>query len=706
MRRDWKAVSVEDGVGGEGGGVGEGDPGFAAGVVGEHGEFEFHGEAMDADEDGVDGLFAAPLETVGEDFFAPDVLASEGADLIEVVEGAVFDDLGPIFDAEGCGRGEELGDLIEAGLGGGNDGFALLMEEGWEEDEFVVLHFEAAAAFMDAAFAQDEDLFAARESVDDDGPFFEGWCHGRRSWGNQGTMANGLKMGSRRGSNSGACPYCAPKFEAGKFPGECNHGGSGRCGNKAERGTQAADRRGVSRGRRRAFSCLGAEVESGGGGVFARQGKWSEQFQLEAEEGGYFSGLVQEAKVGDLYKLRLDHGSFPDPASRFQPEGPHGPSQVVDANAFRWTDKDWVGRAVKDVVLYEMHLGTFTPEGTWRAAMEELAELARLGITTLEIMPIADFPGKFGWGYDGVNMFAPSRLYGTPDDARAFVNRAHELRMMVILDVVYNHFGPDGNYHGEFSKDYFSTKYKCEWGDPLNFDGENSGPVREFFVSNARYWIDEFHFDGFRFDATQSINDASERHIIAEISAAAREAAGRRSIYMVAENEPQETKLVRMCDAGGCGLDALWNDDYHHSAMVAATGSREAYYHDYKGSPQEFISAAKYGYLYQGQFYAWQKNRRGTAAFDLSAKNFVVFLQNHDQVANSLRGERLHQIAARPVLRALTALTLLSPSTPMLFQGDEFGASAPFFYFADHNAELNKMVPERPGRISDAVSNA
>ena len=429
---------------------------------------------------------------------------------------------------------------------------------------------------------------------------------------------------------------------------------------------------------------------------FLRVGKVDRTAPLQAEEGGYFSGFVQEAKAGDLYKLRLDHGSFPDPASRFQPEGPHGPSQVIDASAFHWTDKDWIGRAVKDVVLYEMHLGTFTPEGTWRAAMDELAELARFGITTLEIMPIADFPGKFGWGYDGVNMFAPSRLYGTPDDARAFVNRAHELKMMVILDVVYNHFGPDGNYHGEFSKDYFSTKYECEWGEPLNFDGENSGPVREFFVSNARYWIDEFHFDGFRFDATQSINDASERHIIAEISAAAREEAGRRTIYMVAENEPQETKLVRMCDKGGCGLDALWNDDYHHSAMVAATGSREAYYHDYKGAPQEFISAAKYGYLYQGQFYAWQKNRRGTAAFDLSAKNFVVFLQNHDQVANSLRGQRLHQLTARPVLRALTALTLLSPSTPMLFQGDEFGASAPFFYFADHNAELNKIV--RKGR--------
>ena len=417
---------------------------------------------------------------------------------------------------------------------------------------------------------------------------------------------------------------------------------------------------------------------------------------LQAEADGYFSGVAPEARVGDLYKIKLDHGAFPDPASRFQPEGPHGPSQVVDSKTFRWTDEKWRGLEVKDVVLYELHLGTFTREGTWRAAMEQLPELRRIGITALEVMPIAEFPGRFGWGYDGVNLFAPTRLYGTPDEARTFVNRAHELGLMVILDVVYNHFGPDGNYHGEFSADYFTKKYKCEWGEALNFDGANSGPVREFFVSNARYWIEEFHFDGFRFDATQSINDASEKHVLAEISTAARDAAGKRKLFLVGENEPQETKLLRACDAGGCGLDALWNDDFHHSATVAATGHREAYYYDYLGAPQEFVSAAKYGYLYQGQFYAWQQKRRGSPAFDLAARNFVVFLQNHDQIANSLRGDRLHQLSTRSMVRALTALTLLSPSTPMIFQGDEFAASTPFLYFADHNAELNKLV--RKGR--------
>lgn len=458
---------------------------------------------------------------------------------------------------------------------------------------------------------------------------------------------------------------------------------------------------------------IGAEVQDAGGVHFrvwaprsrtvvvqfydqSQPGKVVRSAELHAEEQGYFSGLLEEAKTGELYKLKLDHGTFPDPASRFQPEGPHGPSQIVDGSKFPWTDQQWAGLPLKDLVLYESHIGTFTAAGTWRSAMEQLPELKRLGVNALEVMPIAEFPGRFGWGYDGVTMFAPTRLYGTPDDVRAFVNRAHELGVMVILDVVYNHFGPDGNYHGEFSRDYFSTRYQCEWGEALNFDGENSGPVREFFISNARYWIEEFHFDGFRFDATQQIFDAGPKHILADLTAAARAVAGNRHIYLVGENEPQETKLLRACELGGCGLNALWNDDFHHSAKVAVTGQREAYYLDYTGAPQEFVSAAKYGFLYQGQYYSWQKKRRGTPAFDLSARNFVTFLQNHDQVANSLRGERLHAMCGDGIFRALTALLLLGPSTPMLFQGDEFAASAPFLYFADHNTELNKLV--RDGR--------
>lgn len=413
---------------------------------------------------------------------------------------------------------------------------------------------------------------------------------------------------------------------------------------------------------------------------------------LNAEGNGYFSGFIEKAAAGSQYKYKLDSGAFPDPASRFQPEGPHGYSEVVDPSKFQWTDQNWKGLPKEKLVIYELHLGAFTREGTWRAAMEELPELKRIGITMIEVMPIADFCGKFGWGYDGVDLYAPTRLYGNPDDVRAFVNRAHELGLMVILDVVYNHLGPDGNYLSKYSKDYFSSKYSCEWGEALNFDGANSRPVREFFISNAGYWIDEYHFDGLRLDATQQIFDASEPHLLAEISQAARAAGKGREIYLVAENEPQHTRLVRPITEGGYGLDALWNDDFHHSAMVAATGQSEAYYSDYRGAPQEFISALKYGYLYQGQYYSWQKTRRGTPSLDLCPRNFVTFLQNHDQISNSLRGWRLHKVTSPGRHRALTALALLAPSTPMLFMGEEFAASSPFLYFADHNAELNQMI--------------
>ena len=267
---------------------------------------------------------------------------------------------------------------------------------------------------------------------------------------------------------------------------------------------------------------------------------------LEAEEGGYFSG-VASAGAGACYRFRVNKAEnfHPDPASRFQPDGPHGSSCVVDPTTFEWTDSQWPGVKLKGQIIYEMHVGTFTREGTWRAAAEQLAELARIGITVIEMMPIADFPGKFGWGYDGVDLFAPTRLYGTPDDLRAFVNRAHSLGLGVILDVVYNHFGPDGNYLGVYSNSYLTREKENDWGDSINFDGPDSEPVREFFITNGRYWIEEFHFDGFRFDATQSILDNSDEYIVGAIGRAARNAAGRRSIILVAENERQEAKLIR-----------------------------------------------------------------------------------------------------------------------------------------------------------------
>jgi len=416
-----------------------------------------------------------------------------------------------------------------------------------------------------------------------------------------------------------------------------------------------------------------------------------------ADEGnGYFSGYTANATVGTRYRLRLDGGNaFPDPASRFQPDGPHGPSMVIDPRRYHWSDRDWPGVAIDGQVIYELHVGTFTKAGTFRGAIERLPDLVDIGVTVLEIMPVADFAGRFGWGYDGVNLFAPSRLYGTPDDLRALVDAAHGFELGVILDVVYNHLGPDGNYLPQFSPHYTSDQ-ATEWGNALNFDGEYSESVRELVLTNARYWIDEFHFDGLRLDATQQILDSSTPHILAEVGGAVRSAARGRDTIVVAENEPQHASLVRSLSDHGCALDALWNDDFHHCARVAATGRAEAYYSGFRGTPQEFVSTAKYGFLYQGEWYGWQHNGRGQPALDLPPSKFVNFIQNHDQVANSRAGRRLHQETSPGRHRALTALLLLLPQTPMLFQGQEFNASSPFLYFADHSADLAKLV--RAGR--------
>jgi maltooligosyltrehalose trehalohydrolase len=405
---------------------------------------------------------------------------------------------------------------------------------------------------------------------------------------------------------------------------------------------------------------------------------------LTAEPEAYFSGTAN-ASAGARYRFRVNGGqnAYPDPASRFQPNGPHGSSCIIDPTKFRWGDAEWPGLKIKGQIIYEMHIGTFTRKGTWRAATEQLPELARIGITTIEMMPVAEFPGRFGWGYDGVDLFAPSHLYGTPDDLRAFVDRAHSLGIGVILDVVYNHFGPDGNYLGSFSDDYVLRGKGHEWGDVINFDGPNSGPVREFFITNTSYWIEEYHFDGFRFDATHAIRDGSDEYIIGAVGRAARKAAGARSIILIAENDLQESKMARPQSEGGDGLDGMWNDDFHHSAIVALTGHRVGYYGDYSGKPQEFISAAKYGFLYQGQSLSWRKALRGTPSFGTPAEAFVCFIENHDQIANTSPGQRPRFETSPGRYRAMTALLLLGPWTPLLFQGEEFGASSPFLFFAD-----------------------
>ena len=418
---------------------------------------------------------------------------------------------------------------------------------------------------------------------------------------------------------------------------------------------------------------------------------------LERQPGGYHAALVPQAGAGTRYRYRLSgQDAFPDPASRFQPDGPHGPSQVVNPAAFPWGDGAWPGVGLKGQVIYELHVGTFTQEGTWAAAQRELAELAACGVTVIELMPVADFPGRFGWGYDGVGLFAPVALYGEPDDLRRFVDAAHACSLGVILDVVYNHIGPSGNYLSQFASAYFTDKYANEWGEALNFDGEHSGPVREFFLTNAAYWVTEYHIDGLRLDATQQIFDDSPEYIVTAIAKRVRQAAGGRKTIIVAENEPQDANLVRPVADGGSGLDGLWNDDFHHAARVALTGRSEAYYSDYAGTAQEFLSMLKYGFLYQGQRYAWQNQPRGTPCLDLAPAHFVLYLQNHDQIANSGRSERIQFLTSPGRLRAMTALLLLAPGTPMLFQGQEFGASAPFHFFSDHEPHLAGLV--RKGR--------
>jgi len=421
----------------------------------------------------------------------------------------------------------------------------------------------------------------------------------------------------------------------------------------------------------------------------------SRALPLNAEGAGYFSGVVPEARAGDRYRYRLDgQDTYPDPASRFQPEGPFGPSLVVDPTRFVWRDGDWPGPSLSGQVIYEMHVGTFTEKGTWQAAAWRLPALADLGISVLEIMPVAEFPGRFNWGYDGVDLFAPSHLYGAPDDFRAFVDQAHRLGIGVLLDVVYNHVGPRGDFLAAFSDTYKNHGEPTEWGAGFNFDGPGSEGVRAFFLANVAYWIREFHLDGLRFDALQEFRDASDEPIVVALADCAREAAAGRSILLIGENEPQQSRMLRPASLGGFGLDALWNDDFHHVAVNALTRRVAAYYGDYHGSPQEFVSLWKHGYLYQGQTNVRQGKPRGQPTRGVALRSFVNYLENHDQVANSLQGERLHHSTSPALHRAMIALLLLAPGTPMLFQGQELSSPPPFSYFNDAGPDDRDQVRE------------
>lgn len=408
---------------------------------------------------------------------------------------------------------------------------------------------------------------------------------------------------------------------------------------------------------------------------------------------GYFSADVPGVGSGARYRFRLDGAEpIPDLASRWQPDGNDGASAVV-SDDFAWTDAEWPGVAHQDQVLYELHVGTFTPEGTWAAAKEKLNALRDLGITTIQIMPVAAFKGRFGWGYDTTFPYAPFAPYGTPDDMRAFVDRAHALGVGVILDVVYNHAGL-GDYYVAYSPHFHTKSYENEWGESFNFDGEGSAAVRAFFIDNARYWIEAFHLDGLRIDAVQALFDNSEEHILTAITRTVREAGGSRQIYMVVENQPQERRMVEPPERGGCGVDAMYNDDFHHSVLVAATGHNDFYYQDYWGTAQEIASALKYGFLYQGQRSPMRNQPYGTYNLETPPEHFLHFLENHDQVANSARGYRLAHQTSRAELRAITPLLLLGPQTPCLFQGQEFASSKPFLYFAGAEGDMANAVNE------------
>jgi maltooligosyltrehalose trehalohydrolase len=414
---------------------------------------------------------------------------------------------------------------------------------------------------------------------------------------------------------------------------------------------------------------------------------------LQPSGDGYFAAHVRGAAAGERYRYRLDGGdAFPDPASRRQPDGVHGPSEIVDPGGHIWTDDDWAGLHPDGLVIYELHVGTFTPEGTFLSAIDKLDHVAELGVTAVEVMPIANFPGDRNWGYDGVQIFAPATAYGTPDDFRAFVDAAHARGLGVILDVVYNHLGPEGNYIPAITGGrFFTDRHKTPWGDAVNFDGSNSGPVRDFVLHNALYWAHEYHIDGLRLDATHAIVDDSEVHILQEIARAMHALAPARVV--IAEDERNERRLILPESEGGYGLDAVWADDLHHQLRRLTAGDSEGYFASYAGTLDAVAETLRKGWFDEGRITP-DGERRGTPAADLRPAAFVHCIQNHDQVGNRALGERLNHEIPPAVYRALSALLLVGPYTPLLWMGQEWAATSPFQYFTDHPAELGRLVTE------------
>ena len=419
---------------------------------------------------------------------------------------------------------------------------------------------------------------------------------------------------------------------------------------------------------------------------------------LNAVGEGWFELRTERARPGDRYRFRINGSQVvPDPASRFQPEDVHGPSEIRDPAAFEWTDSAWKGRPWEQAVIYELHVGTFSPDGTFSGVTERLDYLADLGVTALELMPIADFPGGRNWGYDGVYSFSPDSRYGSCDDLKELVLQAHHRGMMVLLDVVYNHFGPEGNYLHAYAPQFFTNRHHTPWGNAINFDGPQSRPVRDFFIHNALFWLNEYHFDGLRLDAVHAIVDDSCPDFLAELAQTVRHSVSKdRHVHLIVENDNNQAKYFRPGAGSRRQYSAQWNDDFHHCMHVLLTGETDGYYLDYSEQPIARLGRClTEGFAYQGEESTHRKGKtRGEPTTDLPSTAFVCFLQNHDQIGNRAFGDRLSELTSSDALRAATAILLLSPFAPLLFMGDEFASASPFLFFCDFEPGLASRVTE------------
>lgn len=423
----------------------------------------------------------------------------------------------------------------------------------------------------------------------------------------------------------------------------------------------------------------------------------SDSIPLKKQDAGWFEHVEPRARAGTLYQYRINGGLLvPDPASRFQPQDAEGPSEVIDASSFRWKDNAWKGRDWREAVIYELHVGAFSTKGTYAGVIDKLEHLRSTGITALELMPLSDFSGKRNWGYDGVLPYAPDSAYGRPEDLKALVQAAHQAGLMILLDVVYNHFGPKGNFLSLYAPQFFTDRHQTPWGAAINFDGEGSRWVREYFVCNALYWLEEYRFDGLRFDAVHAIIDESPRHVLNELASEAHKKVGSaRKIHLILENDANQARFL-----GPGKYTAQWNDDSHHGYHVLATGENDGYYAAYADAPAKHLARClAEGFAYQGEISPFTNEKRGEPSAHLPPSAFVDFLQNHDQIGNRALGERLAVLSNEKVLKSLAAILLLAPSPPMLFMGEEWGCRQPFLFFCDFGGELGEAV--RKGRRAE-----